>query len=51
MTTALLYLTRLRKLYFALKLKWEHNKEIHRTRSRWDYAMRHPAARAERPRE
>jgi hypothetical protein len=34
MFTPSLYLTRLRKMYFALKLKWEHDKAISRTRNR-----------------
>ena len=49
MRTPRLYLNRLRKQYLALKLKWEHDKAIRRTRSRWDYAIRHPAAPTEKP--
>jgi hypothetical protein len=49
MRNPLFYLTRLRQQYLALKLKWEHDRAIRRTRSRWDYAIRHPAAPAEKP--
>jgi hypothetical protein len=49
MRTLLLYLTRMRQRYGALKLEWEHDKEINRTRNRWKYATRHPAAPAEKP--
>jgi hypothetical protein len=49
MFTPSLYLTRLRKMYFALKLKWEHDKAISRTRNRWEHAARHPASPTEKP--
>ena len=49
MRTLLLYLARLRQQYRALKLKWEHDKAISRTRNRWNYAIRHPAAPTEKP--
>jgi hypothetical protein len=49
MRAPILYLNRLRKYYLALKLKWDNDKAISRTRSRWDYAMRHPAAPTEKP--
>jgi hypothetical protein len=40
MLTLRLYFTQLRKQYLALKLKWENDKAIGRTRSRWKQAMR-----------
>jgi hypothetical protein len=49
MLTPLLYLTQLGKKYLALKLQWEHDKAISRTRSRWEHAIRHPTAPAEKP--
>jgi len=51
MRTLLLYLTQLRKRYLALKLKWEHDKAIQRTRSRWVHSIKHPAAPPEKPQE
>jgi hypothetical protein len=51
MRALLLYLTQLRKQYLALKLKWEHDKAIQRTRSRWEYAIKHPVAPPEKPLE
>jgi len=51
MHTLLLYFTRLRKEYLALKLKWKHDKAISRTRSRWEKAVRHPAAPNEKPQQ
>jgi len=49
MHTLILYFTRLRQQYLALKLKWEHDKAISLTRSRWQHAIRHPAAPIEKP--
>ena len=51
MRTLILNLRRLRKRYVALKLQWVHDKAIARTRNRWNDAVRHPAASAEKPQE
>jgi hypothetical protein len=51
MRTLLLYFTRLRRHYLALKLKWKHDKAISLTRRRWDYANRHPATPNEKSQE
>ncbi len=51
MRTLRLYLTQLRQQYVALKLKREHDKAIERTRSRWEYAIKHPVAPPEKPQE
>jgi hypothetical protein len=48
MLSLFLYVTRLRKKYVALKLKWEHDKAINRTRNRWKQAIRHPSAPTEK---
>jgi hypothetical protein len=49
MPTLCLFLTRLHQQWLALKQKWEHDKAISLTRSRWEYAIRHPAAPTEKP--
>jgi hypothetical protein len=51
MRTLILHLTRLHKRYLALKLQWKHDQAIARTRSRWNEAIGHPAAPAEKPQE
>jgi len=51
MRALLLYLTKLRQRYLGLKRKWEHDKAIQRTRSRWEYAIKHPVAPPEKPQE
>jgi len=40
--------TQLGKYYLALKLKWEHDKAINRTRGRWNNAILHPASPSEK---
>jgi hypothetical protein len=49
MFTPHLYFARLRKHFLAFKLKWEHDREISRTRSRWEAALRHSATLTEKP--
>jgi hypothetical protein len=51
MRTLFLRLARLRQQFFALKLQWEHDKAIARTRNRWNDAIGHPATPAEKPQE
>jgi len=49
LSSPLVYFAKLRKHCLALKLKWEHDKAINRTRSRWEESVRHPATPATKP--
>ena len=51
MRALLLHLARLRQRCLALKLQWEHDKAIARTRNRWNDAIGHPATSVEKPQE
>ncbi len=49
MRNLLLYFTRLRLRYVALKIERDHDRAIKRTRSRWHYAIRNPATPNQKP--